>query len=290
MPRSYQAFVATKPPFVDVRGGGHDKGLQDAYTGEQRPRVFYTNSSSEYWVAGRAAALTHTSPDSRTDVAPPDHVRGYFFAGAQHGEAAFPPRKPEEGEELANPTPQRTTTRALLRALKQWVVDGVSPPPSRYPRLADGTLVPVEALRFPAIPGVRDPRTGPGPQTREGAKLPFLVPQVDADGNELAGIRVAEAQVPLATVTGWNFANPQVWDADDFYPNLGSYVPFARTSDPRTGDPRRSIAERYPTKDDYVSRVRAAAERLIAERFLLADDLRRVVERAERHWAYAAGR
>lgn len=91
--------------------------------------------------------------------------------------------------------------RALLHALRRWVTENAPPPVSQYPRLADGTLVPIQALAFPRIAGVRDPRTIEGPKRSAGAALPFLVPQVDDDGNERAGIRVPDLAVPLATVT-----------------------------------------------------------------------------------------
>ena len=144
---------------------------------------------------------------------------------------------------------------------------GASPPESRYPRLEDGTLVPARAVAFPAIPGVGDPRTIEGPARRVdglAAALPFLVPKVDVDGNEVAGIRVPDLAVPLATSTGWNFRATALGTLAAIYWLLGSYLPFPRTPAERqtVGDPRRSVTERYRDRDDYLARIRAAAAEL----------------------------
>ena len=152
-------------------------------------RVFYTNTSVEYWGGGRAAALTHTTMDGKKDISIPDNVRIYLLSGTQHGEAAFPPTA-SNGQQLNNPTPQANVMRALLRGLHRWVASGTRPPDSQYPRLSNGTLVPVAQVKFPAIPGVSDPRHITGPARVMAGKvvpLPYLVSQVDADGNEAGG-------------------------------------------------------------------------------------------------------
>jgi hypothetical protein len=179
-----------------------------------------------------------------------------------------------------------------LRAAHRWVADGVRPPDSRYPRLSDGTLVAIDAVRFPAIPGVGNPRTVEGPgQIVNGrfAATPFLVPQVDADGNDLGGIRVPEVAVPLATTTGWNFRVPRVGNPSTIYALLGSYIPFAATRAERQTrqDPRLSIEERYSGMDDYLQKIRSAANDLIKAGYLLQEDLESVVARATQHWTYA---
>jgi hypothetical protein len=184
--------------------------------------------------------------------------------------------------------------RALLVALHGWVARNQRPPDSRYPTLEDGTLVASSRVRFPAIPGAGDPRTitPPGVNAAGGPRLlPFLVPQVDADGNEVAGIRVPEQAVPLATTTGWNFRAAAVGNTGDIYPLLGSYLPFARTRAERdaSGDPRRSIEERYRSESDYMRRIREAADELVKQRYLLQEDVPGVLERAAAHWRYATG-
>jgi hypothetical protein len=221
----------------------------------------------------------------------PEHVRIYHLAGTQHGEAAMPP-PPGQGQALGNPTPQANVMRALLRAAHQWVASNVRPPDSRHATVRDQTLVPLKAIGFPAIPGVGDPRVVEGPgRIDEGhfTALPFLVPRVDADGNEVAGIRVPELAVPLATTTGWNFRAERVGNPTTLYALLGSYVPFAVTKSEREArrDPRLSIEERYRDERDYLQRIRAAADALVKDRFLLTEDLDDVVQRATRHWRYA---
>jgi len=290
----YNTFSATQFPFTDLAQAGprgERDGILAAYRSNQAPKVIYTNTSVEYWGLGRSAALTHLSLDGARDADVPDNVRIYHLAGTQHGEAAFPPT-PGNGQALGNPMPQGNVMRALLRAAHQWVESGTRPPDSRNPSLRDQTLVQLKAIGFPAIPGLGDPRTIEGPgHLNEGhfAALPFLVPKVDADGNEVAGIRVPELAVPLATTTGWNFRSERVGNPTTLYALLGSYVPFSRTKAEREArrDPRLSVEERYRDREDYLGRIRTAAAALVKDRFLLQEDIDDVVQRATRHWAYA---
>jgi hypothetical protein len=302
-------FAPTRFPFADADEtdvtGARD-GLQSRYTPDQRPKVFYTNTPVEYWGGGRAAALIHTSVDGRRDLALPENVRVYFLAGAQHGPGPFPPIRPLspsagvnararlDGQELSNPVPHSNVMRALLRALHDWVRLETAPPSSRYPRLGDKTLVPIAEVKFPALPRVADPRRIVGPARVINGRvtpLPHLVPQVDDDGNDLAGIHDPEAAVPLATTTGWNFRREAIGNPGDIYQTLGSYIPFAATRAARhaTGDPRPSIEERYRNREDYLERVRASATELIRQRLMLEEDLDRALARASRHWDYATG-
>ncbi|MEP6620298.1 MAG: alpha/beta hydrolase domain-containing protein, partial [bacterium] len=263
------------------------------------PKIFYTNTGVEYWGGARAAALIHTTPDGARDVPVPQNVRIYFNAGAQHGPGAFPPVA-SMGQALGNPTDYRLTMRALLMSMEEWMHGAVSPPPSRYPRIDDGTLVRVSGISFPALPDAVTLRTLTGGRrvkspflpdgAAAGALLPLLVPQVDADGNELAGIRLPEVAVPLATYTGWNFRGAQAGASDELFPLLGSYLPFATTKAARllTGDPRRSVAERYESKVRYLARVRDAADELVRSRYLRAEDVDRVMQRAADHWELRA--
>ncbi len=290
----YNTFSATQFPFTDLAQAGprgERDGILAAYRPNQVPKVIYTNTSVEYWGLGRSAALTHLTLDATRDADVPENVRIYHLAGTQHGEAAFPPT-PGTGQALGNPMPQGNVMRALLRAAHQWVESGTRPPDSRHASLRDQTLVPLTAIGFPAIPGLGDPRTIEGPgYLDEGhfAALPFLVPKVDADGNEVAGIRVPELVVPLATTTGWNFRAERVGNPTTLYALLGSYAPFARTKAEREArrDPRLSVEERYRDREDYLGRIRTAAAALVKDRFLLQEDVDDVVQRATRHWAYA---
>jgi hypothetical protein len=287
----YSSFPATRFPFTDAEQAlpdGSRRGVLSSYTPEQQPKVFYTNSATEYWGQGRAAALTHTSLDGRSDLTLPANVRNYYLAGTQHVEGGLPPQA-GNGQQPGNPMPQRQVMRALLRAMHRWVSADTPPPASAYPRLSDKSLVPVADVRFPAVPGVTDPRTieGPGYATSGAVTpLPFLVPQVDADGNDIAGIRVPELTVPLATTTGWNFRSPRIGNPSSILALAGAYIRFPSTRAERTAqkDPRRSIEERYRGREDYLERIRDAADALARQGLLLAEDIEDVVERAGRNW------
>lgn len=288
-------LTPTRFPFTtdDQAFNGERGSLLQLYTADQRPKIFFTNTPVEYWGGGRAAALIHTSADGKRDLPIPDNVRIYLLAGTQHGEAAFPPRR-TRGQQVDNPVPQREVMRALMRGLHLWASQGVAPPESRYPKLADGTLTPIAAVKFPTIPGVADPRSIAGPgQVRNGKveMLPHLVPQVDADGNDASGIRVPDISVPVATNTGWNFRSAAVGGATEIYNLLGSYIPFASTKAEREAkkDQRLSIAERYRDRDDYLSKLRAAAQDLVRGRYLLPEDVENVVTRGQAQWALRSG-
>ena len=140
---------------------GRTDGLLASTPPIMQPKIIYTNSSVEYWGTGRAAALVHTSIDGKSDLTLPANVRVYHFAGTQHGPAAFPPRAalgdgPNArgvGAAVAEPhAAHDRLARAACMALDRWVRDGIEPPASKYPRLADGTLTPVDALKWPALP------------------------------------------------------------------------------------------------------------------------------------------
>src|SRR5262245_25767977 len=305
-PSTGDIFRPTKFPFSDSDQtdiDGTRAGLSSRYRADQRPKIFYVNTSVEYWGGGRAAALTHTTVDGKRDLVVPDNIRIYFLASTQHTATAFPPvRKPPAlgadagadrsgGQQLNNPTPHANVMRALLRAWHQWASDGTPPPASQYPRLSDKTLVSIQRNVFPRLTGVSDPRSIQGPARTIGQKvtpLPHLVPQVDRDGNDLGGIRDPEVAVPLATTTGWNFRDPSIGNPGEIYQLLGSYIPFAPTRAARqaNGDPRLSLEERYRGVDDYLRRIRTAAMDLIGRRFMLAEDLDVVLERAKQHWSF----
>jgi hypothetical protein len=188
--------------------------------------------------------------------------------------------------------------------MQAWVADGAAPPASKYPKLGAGELTPVDGLKFPALPGVSAPKHprrarkldfGPdlaakGIITKEPPGVdgawPVLVPQVDADGLDRGGIRLPELVAPLATITGWNYRAPELGAPEEMIEFLGSIWPFARTKEERTAakDARPSIAERYASRDDYMKRVRAAADELVRDRYVLAQDRDWMVDRAGKLW------
>jgi hypothetical protein len=196
--------------------------------------------------------------------------------------------------------------RSLFEAMNKWITSNEAPPPSRHPRIADGTLVSRERGGWPAIPGYTFPppqlityRLDFGPRWSQGivdneppkigAPFAVLVPAVDVDGNDRGGIRVPELSVPLATHFGWNYRDASVGAPGHLAGEIGSYIPFARTRAQREqlGDPRLSIEERYSSKDDYVAKITAAANALVAQRYLMARDVADVVKRASAHWDWA---
>ena len=119
-----------------------------------------------------------------------------------------------------------------------------------------------------------------------GEPFPVLVPQVDLDGNERAGIHLPEIAVPLATYTGWNLRDPSIGAPDQRVSFEGSYLPFPRTVAERekTGDPRMSIAERYPSRQDYLRRYENAIDALVKERWLLKEDCEPLLARGGKEW------
>ena len=297
-------------PFTDVAQKDPETGVTDgllthAGSPELLPKIFYTNSEYEYW--GRAASLIHTTVDGSGDAPLMDNVRIYLLAAGQHGPGAFPPAQ-TIGQQRNNPLDYRWAMKALLLAMDRWTASGAAPPPSQYPRVADGTLVQPARLKFPKLPGVTTSTAvhrayhadyGPTFATegvvtleppRIGTAFPILVPQVDADGNGIAGVRMPELTVPLATYTGWNLFNDRSGPTDALSSMQGSYIPLPRTAAERkrTSDPRPSIEERYHDKDHYLALVSTAAEALVSQGFLLADDVPTVVQNAGRHWDYLA--
>jgi hypothetical protein len=255
------------------------------------PKVIHTNSSIEYWQS--AQSLVTTDPLGRRDGTPPDNVRIYHFAGTQHIVGATMPKG--ICAHSPNPLDYGPLLRAALLALDGWVKDATPPPASRYPRIADGQLVEASALHI-SIPGVQTPRAAaPRPRFDYGPRfaagiidkvLPAAssdaygvrVPAVDRDGNEVAGLRLPEVAVPLATTAGWSVRSAEAGSAGELCYLDGSFVPFARTKAEReaTGDARLSREERYRDRADYAAQVAAEAAALERDGYLLAEDVQRI--------------
>ncbi|HJU15326.1 MAG TPA: alpha/beta hydrolase domain-containing protein [Stellaceae bacterium] len=250
------------------------------------PLVIEVNSATEYWQKG--ASLVHTDPLGRSDAGLPPNVRVYMIAGTQHGGRPGADPSPGPCANPRNPVSATPALRALFRALEEWTTKGVAPPPSRVPMIADGTAVRAEEVRMPAIPGfavapganpIVPPVDWVDPPARLDTCYGARVAAVDADGNEITGIRLPPVAVPLGTHTGWNVYREEPCELCD---RDGSFVPFARTraERARTGDPRPSLAERYGDRAGYVAQVEAAAAALVAARLLLPEDMRAYVEAA----------
>jgi hypothetical protein len=277
------------------------------------PRILTINTAAEYWRGD--GSLVHTDVAATRDVTPPAWVRQYFFAGTQHTPGALPPppADPNTGGRGRHPfsvVDYSPLLRAALASLDRWVSEGVEPPASAVPRLADGSAVAAEATRevYARIPGARFPdrvsrpvRLDFGPRVDQGVvELPpkigapyvTVVSAVDADGNDTAGIRPPELRVPVATFTGWNPRHPEQGAPGDLMAMMGSTLPFARTAAERqaSGDPRPSLAERYGDREGYLARVRSDAQAMVAARHLLAEDVDAVVERAGALWDFVCPR
>lgn len=272
------------------------------------PRIIHAATALEIWEGRQSLGLT--DPLGERDLPEPANVRTYIMVSTQHSAPSnIHPTQlaaPTVCEYPSNPNTHLQTMRALIVALTEWVQRDRPPPPSAHPRIADGTLVRPDQVRFPSIPGVAFRRTtnplrvldhGPGynpadltgvisnePPPEGPRDYTLLVPQVDADGNDLGGIRSISVQVPRATLTGWNYFREDRFGGGGFCNLQGSAFPFAatRTERERMNDPRPSLEERYPTREAYVAWVRQAATRLVALRFLLEEDAAAAIAAAER--------
>ena len=275
---------------------------------ETCPKIVETFGSAEFFNLRASPGLVGTRADR--DIPLPANVRRYYFPGVRHGggPGGFDPNPRRDAccELAPNPNPSGDTMRALETALVDWVVNGTLPPPSQYPRLDRGELAPPThaAMGFPAIPGVPLPdgiltpffQYDLGPQFRYNdlsgvitlqpppirQVLPTVVPRVDTDGNETAGVASVLHQAPLGTYTGWN-TNAKGFYKGHIRTNMGGVIPFAKTKAERlaAGDPRPSLEERYGTHEKYVAQVRAAAEKLVRGRYLLQEDADRLIAQAE---------
>ncbi len=285
-----------------------NEGLLDVYGSEAgRPRLMQVNAGYEYY--GRAASLLHHDPSGHEDIDPAADERLYHIAGGQHFvqplESLSPMASLAGGTVpmlRGNVVDWRLNLRALLHRLVLWVRDDVTPPPTQVPRLADGGLVPVDALELPDIPALEAPRVTHvarrmdyGPRfaaagiidhepPHAGLAFASRVAQLDALGNECCGIRNVELRVPLATHLPWSLrhglANPH--EIADF---TGTTLPLAATPALRAAqDARPAISELYAGREDYLRQIGAAADALIDEGFMLDEDRARVLTAAGERW------
>jgi hypothetical protein len=268
---------------------GRRDGLGARIPAGLEPKVFTFDTGSEYWDKGRLGALRHASIDGTRDLPDAPNVRVYYIAGSRHGSGTVP-ASDGGGQFRSNTLSYTWAERGLMAALDAWVREGKEPPPSRHPMFADGTMAHHYQLTFPAIPGVQWPTHVPSGYRYDVdtplAALPFLLSQVDADGNEMGGIRLPEQAVPLATTTGWLFRSERIGAPHTLMINAGGYIPFPMTRAEREkrGDPRLSIEERYTSRADYLAKVTGVARRLAEERYVLERDVNAIIEAAGRHW------
>jgi hypothetical protein len=289
------SYTQTKFPIryeiiTDPATGKRD-GLGARIPAGLEPKILEVDTESEYYDRGRVDSLRHISMDGGTDLPDPPNMRIFLLAGARHGSGSWPPNRADSQELLVDPLEYRFAQRALLVALDNWVKKGVAPPASLHPMVEDHTAVPQTELKFPNMPGVQWPTHVPGGFRNDltagpTSVLPFLLPQVDKDGNATSGLRLPEQSVPLGTYGGWAFRSESYGQTDTLVSMAGSYIPFAKTKADRdkAGDPRLSVEERYTGRADYVRRVEEAAKKLVQERYLLQEDVPTIVEAAGQHW------
>ena len=288
----------------DPLSGQSDGTLRQCLFSDTCPKVLGIDSANEYW--NKSGSLNHTDSygqDLRIDELA-DNTRQYFVSSIQHNTVFDARARPQRYcQQPTNPLYPGPAFRALSVALDQWVTFGIQPPASVVPQSHNGTLVPPQEVRFPSIPATAYagwpelPRVQFNPKAmnvnvamdfshvppKPGAAYATLVPQVDSDGNDIAGVRLPFLQVPLGTFTGWALLKQAYGGAEpDICQQFGQFVPFANTKAERlaAGDPRLSLEERYPNQRDYVRKVQEAAATLVRQRFLLPEDYDRIVQAA----------
>jgi hypothetical protein len=303
--RQDQLYPEAFFPFANERItdhiSGQTAGRYDKCTATNTcPLAMEVYSSNEYWV--KAASLMHTNTEGTEDLPGHPLARLYLISSHQHSN---PGNVNSKGncQQFGNPLASEPVQRALWQAMDEWSTTGRLPPDSMVPRLSDGTLVPPlpqSTAGFPEIPGVtytglKSTRYrfdyGPnfyttGIMTKfppevsapmfdnpaNGPIYPSFVPKVDADGNEIAGIRLPDVRVPIRTYSGWSLRSGK-W-ANDGCEGTGQSIAFPTTKAAReaSGDPRLSIEERYPSFAGYYYKVAQAINDMVAERFMLPED------------------
>ncbi len=304
-------------PFADTEladplSGRRDGLLTRLHEQDAMPKVFYTNSSAEFW-RGDCSLMT-TDPQGRADLEPDPNTRSYHFAGTQHGPGTIPQTSegaPEgaKGAHAFNVVDYSPLLRAALVNLVDWISDGKEPPPSKHPRMDDGSAVDRSAVidTFKRLPEQATPDPSKlwvirtidlGPRADEGVGIyppvegdayQCLVSAVDDDGNEIGGVRLPDVSVPVATHSGWNTRSPETGAPDQQIPMQGFTRWFPLTEQQRLAnkDPHRSVEERYESRGRYEQLVRAEAEQLVKDGYVLEEDLELVVENALARFDYA---
>ena len=298
-------------PFANVMTTDPFTGITDSrYASCERthtcPLAMEIYSSNEYWV--KAASLLHTDPTGTRDLPDSPFARNYLISSHMHG--VGDPTTTGPCQQLLNPLDSAPVQRALFIALDEWATRHRQPPRSRVPRFSNRTLVPPlpqSEMGFPNIPRVTYTglkttryRFDFGPDFYEtgiatinppvitppyednpanGPIYPSFIPKTDSDGNDIAGVRLADVTVPLATNTGWGLRSG-AW-ADDGCEHMGQYIPFAQTVDERraSGDPRPSVEERYDSLSDYTRKVTHALNRMVRQRLFLCEDFDHELQR-----------
>ena len=318
-------------PWPDKVRGLPERGILDRCNATKTcPKIIEHFGSAEVWALKLTPEWVGT--DGKTDIPLPDNVRRYYVASSNHGGYIVPTPNTMFNASLAGQTlpppncpgnnfgtavlapnvmPHIHTVNALRQHFRNWVMQGIAPPPSVWPRLSKGELVDSNkaAMGFPTIPGIPpsipdnfimptfDYDWGPDFNANDGSGVPtklpppirqvinMKVPRVNADGNEVGGVPVVLHDAPLGTYLGWNITagGARPFHQGQICNYVGGMVPFAKTKAERaaSGDPRLSLEERYKDHAGYVSAVRAAAANALAKGFLLQADADALIAQAE---------
>ena len=291
----------------DIEGSSHDGLMEKFKERKSKSKVFFVNTGAEYWRGD--ASLIHTSADGKKDLESNENSRVYHLSSCMHGPGVWPPTDTQEadgmrGQNYLNSIDYTPLMRALLSNLDKWASEGIEPPESSHPKLSDGTAVDPNSLRekYSKIPinfpehfsfprkmdfGSNEDIVETIPPTH-GEKYSSIVSDVDEDGNEIAGIRHPDVQVPLATSTPWNLRHPDVGAPYQIIGLTGgprgATVPLPKEKNDE--DSRLSISERYSSKEDYLEKISNYSKELIKQRFLLDFDLENILSRSEERWDY----
>jgi len=316
-------------PHPDKVRGGATAGLLDRCTASKTcPKIIEHFGSAEVWALKLTPEWTGT--DGQQDLPLPKNVKRYYIASSTHGGGVGGFNSSIPGADLpkvgamcpgnnfgtgvlpANPVPHTETVNALRVHFRNWVMKGVEPPPSQWPKIKDKNLVAAtkNAIGFPTLPQLRrtvpepdfimpvlDYDWGPKFNAVDGSGvasmapppikqvLPMKAPKVDADGNELGGVPVVLLEAPLGTYLGWNITagGARPFHQGQICNYVGGMIPFSKTMAERqaTGDPRLSLQERYGDHAGYVKAVTKAVERVQKAGFLLPEDGQRLIQEAE---------
>ena len=275
------------------------------------PKVMNLFSSNEMWV--KTGSLLTTHPNTGLDVQEPANVRNYLVSSGPHGSGATSTSTaPTTNSQFNSQVDALPLHRGLWVALDDWIASGTLPPASAVPSVDNGTAtfipsngaytslgiaqVPQADVGYPNIPSTLGKYSGLvtvrnywnfGPDYNKGilANIPAIptgsfykasVPKVDADGHDIAGIRLPEVDVPIGSSSGWAL-RPSVYggksDGLDGAEGSGQFIPFAKDDGTKdVNDPRRSITARYGTKAAFVTARAAAAQALMDRRLILDAD------------------
>ena len=302
-----QLYPAASIITDDIEGSSHDGLMEKFKERKSKSKVFFVNTGAEYWRGD--ASLIHTSADGKKDLESNENSRVYHLSSCMHGPGVWPPTDTQEadgmrGQNYLNSIDYTPLMRALLINLDKWASEGVEPPDSSHPKVSDGTAVDPNSLRekYSKIPinfpehfsfprkmnfGSNEDIIETIPPTH-GEKYSSIVSDVDEDGNEIAGIRHPDVQVPLATSTPWNLRHPDVGAPYQIIGLTGgprgATVPLPKEK--KDDDSRLSISERYSSKEDYLEKISNYSKELIKQRFLLDFDLENILSRSEERWDY----